>query len=587
VSAAYARFLEALSSNGFKYKADGRGRARAQCPGHNGDDLNLAVAIGDQGVLLRCHSYDCPAEDIARALSLELSDLFDQDGRAVYHYPNGHDVFRYRTRDGKEIVQRNHPGQVTELYRHPDSQPIEDAEFVVVVEGEKSVDAALRLGIACVTTWPGGAKAVDKVNIDPLMGKRIRLIADNDEPGRAAMAHLEARLRGVATVESISVAPKEKQGVDDIWLDGGELRDLVPLDVSPYKADEPEPERTLALTTIDKVVTRKPRFLWENMIPYGAFVLMAGKGGVAKSTFAIYLAGGITRGVIPGHLFGQPSDVLYVSHEDSLEEIVKPRALANGVDTARFHRLGIRSKHHEGVSVPRLPEDIDLIRQAIAQTGAKVIIIDPITSTLGGDNDKLADVRAVVDPLNQMGQELGVSILGIAHFRKGGGAQSDMVSGSHAWRDASRGLMVFAKEESMDEDAEDNPPTIITIDKGNGMATGKSYQYRTDVVEMLMDDGQTGTTTKIQWLGTSKRSVGEVINREQDGNRQGYLAQALKAYIDAQPGAVPTKTIVDAFADQKPNTVTATLKRMGQRNLIHSPAWGFWQSMKYAPSDAK
>ena len=47
MSAAYARFLEALDANHFKYKADGRGRARAQCPGHNGDDLNLAVAIGD------------------------------------------------------------------------------------------------------------------------------------------------------------------------------------------------------------------------------------------------------------------------------------------------------------------------------------------------------------------------------------------------------------------------------------------------------------------------------------------------------------------------------------------------------------
>jgi hypothetical protein len=586
VSAAYARFLEALDHGGYKYKADGRGRARAQCPGHNGDDLNLAVAIGDQGVLLRCHSHDCPAEDIARALFLELGDLFDQDGRAVYHYPNGHDVFRYRTRDGKKITQANNPGKITELYRHPDSQAIEDAEFVVLVEGEKSVDAALRMGIPCVTTWPGGASAVDRVNIDPLMGKRIRLIADNDEPGRAAMAHLEARLRGMATVESISVAPKQKQGIDDLWLDGGSLKDLVPLDVAPYKADEPEPERTLSLTSLDSVRTRKPRFLWENMIPYGAFVLMAGKGGVAKSTFAMYLAGGITRGVIPGHLKDEPATVLYVSHEDSLEEIVKPRAIANGVDMSRFHRLGIQSKNIEGVSVPRLPEDIGLIRQAIKQTGAKVIIIDPITSTLGGDNDKLADVRAVVDPLNQLGQELGVSILGIAHFRKGGGAQSDMVSGSHAWRDAARGLMVFAKEEHMDEDAEDNPPTIITIDKGNGMATGKSYQYRTDVVEMLMDDGQMGTTTKIQWLGDSKRSVGEVINNEQE-NRQGYLAQAIKAFIDSQPGAVQTKSVLDAFPDQKQNTITANLKRLGQRNLIHSPAWGYWQSMKYAPADQK
>lgn len=587
MSAAYARFLDALTSNGFKYKADGRGRARAQCPGHNGQDLNLAVAIGDQGVLVRCHSYDCPAEDIARALGLELGDLFDKDGRAVYHYPNGHDVLRFRTRDGKEIVQRNHPGKVTQLYRHPDSQPIEEAEIVAVVEGEKSVDAALRLGLPAVTTWPGGAKAVDSVDLDPLVGKRVRLIADNDEPGRAAMAHLAARLAGIATVESIMTAPREKQGVDDVWLDGGELADLVPLDVEPYRADKPEPERAVSLLRMEDVKTRKPRFLWENMIPYGAFVLMAGKGGVAKSTFAIWLAGGITRGKIPGHLYGEPSTVLYVSHEDSVEEIVKPRAIANGVDLSRFHRLGITSKNVEGVSVPRLPEDLDLIRQAIRMTDAKVIIIDPITSTVGGDNDKLADVRRVVDPLNQLGQELGVSILGIAHFRKGGGAQSDMVSGSHAWRDASRGLMVFAKEEAMDENGDDNPPTILTIDKGNGMATGKSFQYRTDVVTMLMDDGQEGTTTKVTWLGDSKRTVGEVINAEQTGVRQGALAQAIKAFVDAQPGAITTREIEAAFGDEKPGTVRTNLNRLRQRGMVHQPAFGVWQSMKFAPVEEK
>lgn len=584
MSAAYARFLDALSTNGFKYRADGRGRARAQCPGHNGEDLNLAVAIGDQGVLLRCHSYDCPAEDIAHSIGLELADLFDADGRAVYDYGNGHRVFRYRTREGKEIVQTGHPGKVTSLYHHPESSTFEDAEIIAVVEGEKATDAALRLGLPCVTTWPGGAKAVDHVNIDPLMGKRIRLIADNDEPGRAAMAHMAARLSGIATVESIMTAPIEKQGIDDVWLDGGSLGDLVPLDVAPYKADQPEPERSVVVTKMEGIKTRKPRFLWENMIPYGAFVLMAGKGGVAKSTFAIYLAGGVTRGVIPGHLHGQPSTVLYVSHEDSLEEIVKPRAIANEVDLSKFHRLGIASKNIEGVSVPRLPEDMDLIRQAIRLTSAKVVIIDPITSTIGGDNDKLADVRRLVDPLNQLGQELGVCIIGIAHFRKGGGSQSDLVSGSHAWRDASRGLMVFAKEESMDENADDNPPTIITIDKGNGMATGKSFQFRTDVVTMMMDDGQEGTTTKVQWLGTSKRNVGEIINAEQMGARQGALAQAIKAFIESQPGAVMTRAIEEAFNDEKPNTVRANLTRLRQRGMIHQPVFGAWQAMKYAPS---
>lgn len=578
MSAAYARFLDALTSNGFKFKADGRGRARAQCPGHNGDDLNLAVAIGDQGVLLRCHSYDCPAEDIAKAVGLELHDLFDLDGRALYDYPNGHQVLRYRTREGKEIVQRNHPGKVTQFYRHPDSQAIEDAEFVAIVEGEKSVDAALRLGIPCVTTWPGGAKAVDHVDVDVLSGKRIRLIADNDEPGRAAMAHLAARLAGIAAVESISTAPSEKQGVDDIWLDGGELGDLIPLDVGPYRADKPEPDRKYALRDLTKVRTRKPRFLWDGVLPYGSLVLFGGKGGCGKSTFAIWLAGLVTKGLLKGHLYGKPGNVLYVSHEDSVEEIVVPRLIANGVDISRFKILDIHAKGQDGATIPRLPEDMDLIRAAIKEFDAQLVIIDPITSTIGGDNDKLADVRAVLDPLNKMGQELGVGIIAIAHFKKGGGAQADMVSGSHAYRDASRALLLFAKEEHMDEDATDNPPTIITLDKSNVGPSGQSYAFESVAIDIALDDGEMGTTTKVGWLGNSKQSVGQIINRDQ-GQPQGSLANDIKAFIDAQAGAVGSKTILDAFPNEKPGTVYANLKRLKQRGLIDSPAWGVYQAI--------
>src|SRR5690606_23277823 len=211
---AYDLFLEKLQSSGYRVQHHGRDRARAQCPGHGGNDLNLSIAVGDQGVLTKCHSYDCPAEDIAKAVGLTLGDLFDEGGRAVYTYDHGHRVERKRTRDGKRICQRNKP-QVTSLYRHPNSMPIEASPEVVLVEGEKCVDAALRLGEPCVTTWPGGVGGVNDVDLTPLSGKNVRIIADNDEPGLRAGYRLVARLQGIATVQGIWVVPGEKRGVDD------------------------------------------------------------------------------------------------------------------------------------------------------------------------------------------------------------------------------------------------------------------------------------------------------------------------------------------------------------------------------------
>jgi hypothetical protein len=578
MGAAYDRLLEALSSHGYKIKTLGRDRARSGCPGHGGEDLNLSIAVGDQGVLLKCHSYDCPAGDIANGVGLTVEDLFDEKGRAVYDYGGGHRVTRKRTRDDKQVFQQNKP-EVTNLYRHPDSKPFDEWPEVVLVEGEKCVDAALRLGEQCVTTWPGGANGVGQVDLAPLGGKMIRIIADNDEPGLQAAARLVSRLSGLATVQGVWTAPGHKESVDDLWLNGGSLADLIPAQLPRDEELEPpreEPARSLSLRTLSDMKSRRTRFLWEKMIPLSAVTLMAGRGGVAKSTFAIWLAGQINQGILPGELSGAPAPVLYVSHEDSPEEVVIPRVDANGADRSKFHLLGIQSKEMGGVVVPRLPEDLPIIRQAIAETGARVLIIDPITSTLGGgDNDKMAEVRMVMDPLNQMASELGVSVLGIAHFRKGGGSQSDMISGSHAWRDAARAVMLFARDDEADV-------TVMTLDKINSGQAGKSFQYRLDIVQQITDEGTLTDVGHVVWEGDSAQSVGDIINHEAERNRQGDLANELLEFLRSFDGrAVSSQDITKHFTTDgvKPNTVTANLKRLVVRGLVEKPAYGQYQAV--------
>jgi CHC2 zinc finger len=58
---------------------------------------------------------------------------------------------------------------------------------VVLVEGEKTAEAAQRLLPAMVTTtWPGGSKAYRHVDFTPLRGREVICIADADQPGRDA-----------------------------------------------------------------------------------------------------------------------------------------------------------------------------------------------------------------------------------------------------------------------------------------------------------------------------------------------------------------------------------------------------------------
>lgn len=88
---------------------------------------------------------------------------------------------------------------------------IGDAGHVVVVEGEKTADAARRLlgPKLPVLTWPGGCNAVGKADWTPLAGKTIYLWPDADEPGiKAALAVAEI-LVGLSCVTKI-VEPPEK-----------------------------------------------------------------------------------------------------------------------------------------------------------------------------------------------------------------------------------------------------------------------------------------------------------------------------------------------------------------------------------------
>lgn len=600
MGAAFDRVTEALRTNGWKTKASGRERITAQCPAHGGDDLNLAVAAGDQGVLVQCHSHGCSAADIATSLGLKISDFFDNQRGTDYDYGGGHHVRRTRTSGGKgkAITQIGAPksGAATTLYRHPMSEPLESpSEFVTIVEGEKCVDIALRMGLRCVTTWPMGAGAADRVNLEPLAGQRVQIIADNDPQGHKAAATLVRRLQGLAAVEGVWIVLGDGNDIEHLYMHERPLTDLIPLDIAAMVAEdeaeaaEEDAPRTLDLHDLEEIEVEPLRFLWEDVIPSRGCTLMAGRGGVAKSTFALYLAGKITRGTMKGDLFGKPATVLYVSHEDSLSQVVKPRAIANDVDISRLKILGIRVKELGDVSVvPNLPQDMPLLREAIERTGAKVVIIDPITSTLGGDNDKMADVRQVMNPLTALCEELDVTILAIAHFRKGSGHASDMISGSHAWRDTARASLLFAKEEADSVPDGDVPKTIITLDKANYAPDSVSYSYHVEEHLVPNREGSMTRTTRVIWGGQSDVTVGQIINRENEKGKQGGLANEIIEYLRSFDGrAVETKDIVSMFAvgGVAPATVRSNLNRIAKRGLIESPVYGHYQAVD--PSRAR
>lgn len=223
------RFLTAMRNGGWKIKGAGRDRWSGQCPAHRGEDLNLSIAKGDQGVLIRDWSHSCAEVDIARAVGLELRDLFDKDGRAQYDYGNGYLIERRRTDTGKIVrpVQAGITPNVRPLWTPAGSQPITDSPVVVLCEGEKTADALVRLGVPCAATWAGGTNGVDKADYGPLKGRTVVVVPDNDEPGQKALVTLVELLSPIAAEVKVWRVPTRLNDAADLWLEGGSLDDLL------------------------------------------------------------------------------------------------------------------------------------------------------------------------------------------------------------------------------------------------------------------------------------------------------------------------------------------------------------------------
>lgn len=99
---------------------------------------------------------------------------------------------------------------------------------VLVVEGEKTADsAAERLPGFVVVTWPGGSKAVGKVDWSPLSGRDVAVWPDADEPGRKAAREVARRASevGALTVAVIDPPGFLAEGWDlaDEWPEGFDL----------------------------------------------------------------------------------------------------------------------------------------------------------------------------------------------------------------------------------------------------------------------------------------------------------------------------------------------------------------------------
>jgi putative DNA primase/helicase len=217
---------------------------------------------------------------------------------------------------------------------------------------------------------------------------------------------------------------------------------------SQQKSQQREPELICAANIKAKALD----WLWEGHLVRGMLELLTGLPGLGKSQVQINLIACVTAGhPWPDGTAGMtPANVIMLTAEDVLDQVVIPRLIAAHVDLKRVHIIKcIKTDQVTGKQF-LLGEDLDMLEVAINKIkDVALVAIDPITAYMGGkiDSHKATEVRSQLGPLKDFSERMNVAVSAITHPAKSTSQRAiDQFIGSQAFIAAGRVGHVCIKE---------------------------------------------------------------------------------------------------------------------------------------------
>ena len=179
--------------------------------------------------------------------------------------------------------------------------------------------------------------------------------------------------------------------------------------------EQTEQKQELELIRASDITPKEISWLWYPFIPYGKVTLLQGDPGDGKSTFMLTLAALLTKGSpLPFTEPEQPPEpvnVLYQTTEDDADDTIVPRFIKADGDRERLIFINEKEK--------ALSFEDERIDEAIKKTGARLLILDPLSSYIGDCQINAAnEVRPRFNHLIQLAKETGCAIVVINHLNK-------------------------------------------------------------------------------------------------------------------------------------------------------------------------
>ncbi|MDR0220425.1 MAG: bifunctional DNA primase/polymerase, partial [Lachnospiraceae bacterium] len=237
---------------------------------------------------------------------------------------------------------------------------------------------------------------------------------------------IASRLRGQRGADKETIAAKLAEINRDCCRPPLSKRELTKIvnSVMKYPAQgsaaldfaEDAPERGRLLRAAD-VVYEEPQFLIAPYVQRGVLHLLQGDPAAGKTSVVCGIAALVSTGrpLLDIPTGGEPQSVLILSCEDA-PSVLRGRLEASGADLARVYLL-----ESAGVAFGD-----PIIEAKIKETGAALVIFDPLQSYMGGKIDlhRSNETRPILDQLAAVAQRTGAAVVLVCHLSKGAAAHS-------------------------------------------------------------------------------------------------------------------------------------------------------------------